>query len=124
MLTSYPIKINSTAIPFPDSWEENPRKISSEFQMENGDRKKIGIRNKLMSISASFTVSSRWLKQFEAWRDAATLTVSIYSAQTGAYKNYTMEIMDDSFSYNLIKNSKRVRNTDGLWRVSFDLEEF
>lgn len=124
MLTSYPIKINNTAIPFPDTWEENPRKISTEFQMENGGRKKIGIRNKLMSISAAFTVSSRWLKKFEAWRDASTLTVSIYDAQTGAYKNYTMEVMDDSFSYNLIKNTKRLGNTEGLWRLSFDLEEF
>ena len=39
-------------------------------------------------------------------------------------KNYTMEILDDSFSYNLIKNSKRMKNTEGLWRLSFDLEEF
>ena len=124
MLTSYPIKINNTAIPFPDSWEENPRRVSNEFMTEAGNRKKINIRNKLMSISASFTVSSRWLKKFETWRDASTLIVSIYDAQTTAYKDYTMEIMDDSFSYNLIKNTKRLSNTEGLWRLSFDLEEF
>ena len=124
MLTSYPIKINNTAIPSPDSWEENPRKISNEFMMENGGRKKIGVRTTLMSISASFTVSSRWLKKFESWRDDETLTVSIYDALTNAYVNYTMEITDDSFSYNLIKNSKRLRNTEGLWRLSFELEEF
>ena len=124
MLTSYPIKINNTAIPFPDSWEENPRKVSTEFMMENGGRKKIGIRNKLMSISAAFTVSSRWLKKFEEWRDASTLTVSIYDALTSAYVNYTMEITDDSFSYSLIKDSKRMANTEGLWRLSFELEEF
>ena len=124
MLTSYPIKINNTVIPFPENWEENPKKISNEFATEAGGRKKIEIRNKRLSVSASFTVSSRWLKQFELWRDASTLTVSIYDAETTAYKNYTMEILDDSFSYNLIKNSKRMRNTDGLWRLSFDLEEF
>lgn len=124
MLTSYPIKINNTAIPFPDSWEENPRKISNEFMMENGGRKKIGVRTTLMSISASFAVSSRWLKKFESWRDDETITVSIYDALTNAYVNYTMEITDDSFSYNLIKNSKRLRNTEGLWRLSFELEEF
>lgn len=124
MLTSYPIKINNTAIPFPENWEENPKKISTEFATEAGGRKKIEIRNKRLSVSASFTVSSRWLKQFELWRDASTITVSIYDAETTAYKNYTMEILDESFSYNLIKNSKRMRNTEGLWRLSFDLEEF
>lgn len=124
MLTSYPIKINNTAIPFPDSWDETPKKVAHEFMMENGHRKKIEVRNSLLSISASFTVSSRWLKKFEIWRDMFTLTVSIYDAETSAYKDYTMEITDESFSYSLIKNSKRVGNTDGLWNLSFELEEF
>ena len=52
MLTSYPIKINNTAIPFPENWEENPKKISNEFATEAGGRKKIEIRNKRLSVSA------------------------------------------------------------------------
>lgn len=124
MLTSYPIKIDDTAIPFPDTWEETPMKVSNEFETESGYRQKIIVRNSRMRIAASFKVSSRWLKKFEAWRDAAILTVSVYDAQTGAYKNRTMEISDDSFSYSLIQNSKRLANTEGLWRLSFELEEF
>lgn len=124
MLTSYPIKINSVAIPFPETWSEKPQKVSHEFSMENGHRKKTEVRNNLLSISASFKVSSRWLKKFEIWRDMYTLTVSIYDAETGAYKDHTMEITDDSFSYNLVKDSKRMANTEGLWALSFELEEF
>lgn len=124
MLTSFPILMASKEVPFPDSWQENPQRVSNSFEMENGGRKKIGIRTKLMSISASFTVTSRWLEYFQYLRDQSSFVVSIYDAQVGGYQNYVMEITDDSFSYDLIKNSKRVKNTDGLWRVSFDLEEF
>ena len=124
MLTSYPIKINNESIPFPDSWQENPEKISNGFEMENGGRKTIIVRTSRLSISANFTVSSRWLGKFKQFRDANSLTVSIYDADANNYANHTMEIVPESFAYDLIKNSKRVNNTNGLWRLSFELEEF
>lgn len=124
MLTSYPILINSDAIPFPDSWQENPNKIVSGFEMENGGRATIVKRSSRLSISASFTVTNRWLEKFEHYRGMSTLTVSIYDAEVGNYVNHTMEIVPESFTYNLIRHSERVRNTQGLWSLSFELEEF
>ena len=124
MLTTYPIKINNTSIPWPDSWDEHADRVANEFQTEAGTRQKIVVRSKRLTITANFTVSNRWLKKFEEWRDASTLTVSIYDAVSGGYVSHTMEITDDSFSYSLIKNSQRAGNTNGLWRLSFDLEEF
>ena len=124
MLTSYPIKINNTPIPFPDSWDEKPVKLSSEFETEDGSRIKIIRRVSRLSISASFTVSSRWLKKFKQWRKENTLSVYVYDPDNNGYQAHTMEISDDSFSYSLIKGSERARNTNGLYKLSFDLEEF
>lgn len=124
MLTSYPIKINSTSIPFPDSWKETPKKITNEFETEAGGRQVIVVRNNRLNIYASFTVSSRWLKKFEEWRDANTLTVSIFDAETTAYKNHTMSILDESFRYELIRYTEGMSNTNGLYKLSFELEEF
>lgn len=124
MLTSYPIKINNTPIPFPDSWQENPIKTSREFETEDGHRIKTVKRVTRLSISASFTVSSRWLKKFKQWRKEPTLSVYVYDPDNNGYQAYIMDIADDSFSYSLIKGSERASNTNGLYKLSFDLEEF
>ena len=124
MLTLYPIKINNESIPFPNDWNENPIKIVNGFEMEDGGRQEIVVRTGRLKVSASFTVTSKWLKKFQAWRDANFLTVSIYDAQTNGYVNHTMDIVADSFSYELIRKSERAANTNGLYRLSFDLEEF
>lgn len=124
MLTSYPIKINDTAIPFPDSWEETPKKLASEYETEDGHRIKNVIRVSRHSISASFTVSSSWLKKFMLWRASNSVTVKVYDPSNNGYQSHTMDIADDSFTYELIKGSKRLRNTNGLYRLSFTLEEF
>lgn len=124
MLRNFPIKINNVAIPFPDSWSENPIKTSSEFETEDGHRIKTVKRVTRLSISASFTVSSRWLEKFETWRRDPSLTVMVYDPFNHNYNAHTMDIADDSFSYSLIKGSERASNTNGLYKLSFDLEEF
>lgn len=124
MLTSYPIKIDNVSIPFPDSWEETHKRLASEFETEDGHRIKKVIRGSRLSVSASFTVSSSWLKKFMTWRAANSLTVYIYDPTNNGYQSHTMDIADDSFTYELIQGSKRLRNTNGLYRLSFTLEEF
>lgn len=124
MLTSYPIKINNTVIPFPDSWQVNPIKTSSEFETEDARRIKVVRRTTRMSVSASFTVTSRWLKKFDTWRRSDSLSVRFYDPFMGNYNEFTMDIEDNSFNYSLINGSKRVKNTDGLYTLSFNLEEF
>lgn len=124
MLKDYPIKINDTAIPFPRSWSENRTRIANEFQTESGKRKVILVRNARKSWSGSWVVSSTWLKIFEEYRAENTLSLKVYDAVTGGYKNHTVNITDDSFRFDLIEGSKSVGRTNGLYTVSFDMEEF
>lgn len=124
MLSSYPYKINNEAIPFPTDWEENPVKITESFETESGHRKVIVKRTGRLAVSARFKVSSYWLKKFMQWRDAASFTLSKYDAVSGAYVNYTMDIDPDSFRSRVVPHSEMVQNTNGLYYLSFDMEEF
>lgn len=124
MLATYPIKINSTAIPFPTGWSVAPKRLANNYETEAGTRQVVVLRNARTTFSGSWTVSSRWLKKFLEFRALESFTLSVYDASTNAYADYTVSITDDSFSYDLIEGSKRVKNTEGLYRVSFDMEEF
>lgn len=124
MLKTYPVKINNEAIPFPDSWSEHPLRVAEQFETEDGHRKVLTIRSERLSASVSYTVSTRWLKKFKEWKNSSTLSVQIYDAVSGAYSTKTMDISPDSFQYDLVRNTERMVNTEGLWKLSFELEEF
>lgn len=124
MLSSYPTTINNEVIPYPDTWEENPKKKSNTFETEAGGIQKIITRTSRLCVSCSFTVTSRWLKKFMGYRDANSLTVSIYDAKNETMTSHTMFIDDDSFVYERIKDSRYMTNTNGLYKLSFDMEAF
>ena len=124
MLSSYPITINNEVIPYPDTWEENPRKKSNTFETEAGGIQKIITRTSRLCVSCSFTVTSRWLKKFMGYRDADSIQVSIYEPRSEVMGTYTMFIDDDSFRYDRIKESRYAANTNGLYKLSFDMEAF
>lgn len=124
MLATYPIKINSTAIPFPTGWSVAPKRLANNYETEAGTRQVVVLRNARTTFSGSWTVSSRWLKKFLEFRALESFTLSVYDVTTSAYADHTVSITDDSFSYELIEGSKRVKNSEGLYRVSFDMEDF
>jgi len=128
MYNSFPIKVkrsegNWEDIPFPDSWEESPVKDSQTFKTEDGYIRKIQIRPRRLKVSASFTTTNRWLKTFEQYRNDKTIQVKVYNAVSSAYTEHTMFIDDESFRAELVTASRYASGTDGLWKVSFDLEE-
>ena len=124
MLTSYPTMFNSTQIPKPDSWEETVEKVVNNFQTESGHRATIVVRSHRLKASGTWTVSSKWLKTFQEFLILNSFTMKLYTAIDQARDDYTVSIQEDSFRYELIKGSERVAGTDGLYRLSFDIEEF
>jgi hypothetical protein len=124
MLSSYPTQINGETIPFPDTWSENPQKIVNQFETEAGGLKHIVIRSSRLSADASFTVTSRWLKKFLQFRNLDQLTVTIYNAVSDSRTSHTMFIDPESFSYELVHESRYAQNTNGIYKLSFSIEEF
>lgn len=124
MINDYPFKINNTAIPYPDSWNQSPTKMTNSFTTEDGHTQKVIVRATKFKAECSFTVTSFWLKKFLEYRAADSIEVSVYDAQLSGYKTYTCFIDDESFRQELIPASRFAQNTQGLWRISFSIEEY
>ena len=124
MLNSYPVTINGDVIPYPDTWEETPKKLTNTFETESGHVRKIVVRGSRLSVTCTFTVSSRWLRKFMEYRDADSLTVGIYEPRSEVMGTYTMFIDDETFRYERIPESRYAQNTNGLYRLQFDMEAF
>jgi len=89
---------------------------------DNGIFKGIVTRYDKLSVSASFQCSSTWAGKFKTYSKRDSITVSLYDIETHAYKNRSMRLR--SFKAVPAPYSEKNRSTDGLWTVSFTLEEF
>lgn len=122
-LNTYPVTINSTAIPVPVSWNENAEVVENVNTTEAGTDVADVLRVDKLTVNASFDVSSAWLATFKGWANSTSeLTVKIYDAVTDAYVTRYMRIRN--FAANLVPYSDRTSGTIGLWNVTFDLIEF
>jgi hypothetical protein len=122
MLSEYPIYFDETKIFTPESWEESYAVIESTNQTEAGTDQVIVTRYDKLSVSASFQCSSRWAAIFASFRDQDSIAVKLYDLKTQGYKTRTMRIRN--FKTGPEKNSEKTKGTNGLYTVSFDLQEF
>ena len=122
MLSEYPIYFDETKLFTPESWEESYAVVESTNQTEAGTDQVIVTRYDKLSVSASFQCSSRWAATFATFRDKDSIQVKLYDLKTQDYKTRTMRIRN--FKSAPEKNSEKTKGTNGLYTVSFDLEEF
>ncbi|MCH4034753.1 MAG: hypothetical protein LKE85_12295 [Lachnospiraceae bacterium] len=122
MLSDYPIYFDETKLFTPESWEESYSVVESTNQTEAGTDQVIVTRYDKLSVSASFQCSSHWAATFAAFRDKDSIAVKLYDLKTQDYKIRTMRIRN--FKTAPEKNSEKTKGTNGLYTVSFDLQEF
>ena len=122
MLSSYPILFDRETIFTPSSWEEQSAVVESVNETEAGTDQIIVPRYDKLSVSCSFQCTSRWAGKFKAYSKRDAITVSIYDIESHGYIQRVMRIR--SFKAVPAEHSERKRGTDGLWTVSFSLEEF
>ena len=122
MLSEYPIYFDETKLFTPESWEESYAVVESTNQTEAGTDQVIVTRYDKLSVSASFQCSSRWAATFATFRDKDSIAVKLYDLKEQGYKTRTMRMRN--FKPGPEKNSEKTRGTNGLYTVSFDLEEF
>lgn len=113
---------NSTEIIWATSWVENPQKLKNTFTTEAGTEIDKIVRDSRLSISASYRCTDDWLLTFMDFRDMDSFTLTTYDAQTKAAKTNTVRMTD--FNYSLVPKSYDLTVTNGVWEVSFNLEEF
>lgn len=121
MLSSYPIQFNSTQIIKPSKYTENYEVVEAVNQSEAGTDIVAVTRTGKLSISLEYKCTSFWLKKFVNYADEDTIEVKKYAATESGYETYTMRMR--KLKVNFEENSENVATSDGLWTVTFTLEE-
>lgn len=113
---------NQTPIIWPRSWVENPQKLKKTFQTEAGTDVDLIIRENKLTVSASYKCTDTWVQTFMNFRDMNSFTLKTYDVKTKTYKENTVRMTD--FNYGFVPKSNDLEVTNGIWEVSFNLEEF
>lgn len=122
MLKDYPTIINNIQLFPPDKWEETSEVVEETYQTEAGTDQASVTRYDKLAVDAQYRVNSEWLKQFKMWAKVDSLDVSIYDATANGYTYRVMRMRD--FKASPVEWSERMKDTDGIWNISFSLEEF
>lgn len=116
------ILFNQTEIPFPKTWVENPQKLKNTFTTEAGTEVDLIVRAKKLVVSASTTCLDDTLKTYFQFRDMNSFTLTKYDPLTKSSTTATVRMTD--FNYGLVEKSHNLTATNGVWQVSYNLEEF
>ena len=118
------IKFDTTEIPFPLTWDESPKDIVEVFQSEAGTDEEIITRKDKMQISASFKSTSAWAGTFKSFYKKDSFTLTQYDVLSDTTEERTVRMKN--FKAGLEKDSWKLDSnvTQGVWNISFSLEEF
>lgn len=114
------LTFDGTDIPMPDTYEVSMDDVEagSSGTTEAGTTQRDVVRFSVHAISASFSVTSKWLVKLTAYKNQAKVTVDFFDPETAGTTTAEMYITDFK--------AKRKADTPrkGAWTVSFTLKEF
>ena len=114
------LKFGGTALPLPDSYEVTLAAVEADSsgETEAGTIQRDVVRQGVVTISVSFSVTAKWLKLLTAYSKEDKLAVDYFDTETAELRNTEMYI--EGFQAKLKKDT----SYRGLWTVSFRLKEF
>ena len=114
------LKIDGTALPLPDSYDVSLSAIEAESsgETEAGTTQRDVVRQGIVNIAVSFSVTATWLKLLTAYSKEDKLSVDYFDTETAEMKNTEMYV--EGFKAKLVKDT----SYRGLWTVSFTMKEF
>lgn len=114
------LKFNGTALPLPDSYDVGLSDVEADSsgETEVGTTQRDVVRTGIATITASFSVSSRWLSFFYAYSKKAKIAVQYFDTET-------LELAETEMYMTGFKSKlEKATSYKGLWTVSFTLKEF
>jgi len=118
----YPICFDDTTLFWPSKWQESYEVVETQNTTEAGTDQIIVTRYDKLSVSCEFQCSDLWAAVFAAFRDQDSISVKLYDLKTKGYITRTMRIRN--FKISLAENSEKLSMLNGLYTVSFELQEF
>lgn len=120
--SSYPIKFNTTEIPFPASWSESPETLEKVFQSEAGTDKIIIQRKNKLKVTMNYNCLDTLANTLGTFSQMDSFTFKRYNPITATYEERTVRMRNYSCAF--VKKSEDLSATNGIWKISFTLEEF
>ena len=107
-------------IPMPSSYSVSLSDVEADSGgvTEAGTTQRDVVRQGVVTISVSFSVTAKWLKALTAYSKQDKLSVDYFDTETADMKNTEMYV--EGFKAKLEKDT----SYRGLWTVSFTLKEF
>lgn len=120
MAFSHYLNIDGTEMPLPTSYDLSLSDVeaASSGETEAGTTQRDIVRSGVVKISVAFQVSPAWLKKLSALRAKPKLSVEFFNTETMIRESREMYI--DGFKTSLAHDT----TGKGLWKVSFDLNEY
>ena len=114
-------KFNNTTILRPINWAETSNVIESVQTSEAGTDVINVTRYDKLTINCEFGCSATWAKTFKEFSLLDSFTLTRYDVISGADENRTVRMRN--YSQTLIKDSETITGQNGLYSITFDLEE-
>ena len=114
------LTLDGVPLPLPDSYGVQMSDVEADSggETEAGTTQRDVVRMGVVSISAAFSVSPKWLKILTEFKQKEKLAVDYFDTETLEMKRTEMFI--DGYKASLVKDT----SYKGLWKGSFTLKEF
>lgn len=114
------LKFDALNLPLPDSYDISLSDVEADSsgETEAGTTQRDVVRSGIVTISVSFSVSSKWLKILSAYAKKNKIQVQYFDTDELQLKEIEMYI--SGYKAKLEKDT----SYKGLWTVSFTLNEF
>lgn len=120
--STYPIYFNSTVIPFPLDYSEEHGVVDKVKQTEAGTDIVTVARYGKLKASMTIVCLQETLQTIAGFSSIDSFTFKRYDPVTNDYGEKIVRMRN--FNYTPRKGSEDLTETNGVWEVSFDLEEF
>lgn len=114
------LKFNGEDLPIPDSYDMELSVVEADTkgETEAGTRQRDVIRQCVVTIAVSFSVTALWLQKLTFYSQKDKLTVEYFD--TKSLESKEIEMFIDGFKAKLEKDTSH----KSLWSVAFNLKEF
>lgn len=121
---NYPIVLNNVEYLYFKTWNTKRNDVVTTHETEAGTQEDVITRKGRRSIGVSVTCLQPLVASLVALADLDEFEAEIYDPLTDDYDTMECRIGAGSMSYSLKERSADLSAVNGVWQVSFTLEEF
>lgn len=121
---SYPLKIDNVEFKYFKTWNTTRNDYVTTHETEGGTQEDVTTRRGRRSIGVTVTCLQPLLAQLLAIADKDEFEVKFYEPAIDDYVTIQARVGTGSMSYSLKEGSADLEAVNGVWVVSFTLEEF